>query len=42
MSDQGRTELLLVLGVMLVLLVFGLAAVAIFVRTWRSERGKKK
>ena len=42
MSGQGRTELLLVLGVMLVLLAFGVAAVAVFVRTWRKERRAKE
>ena len=37
-SEAGSTELTLVLVVMLLLLVFGLAAVGIFYRVWRKER----
>lgn len=36
--DSGGRELLIVLIVMAVLLVFGIAAVVIFVRVWRKER----
>lgn len=39
-AGDGRTELMLVLAVMLVLLIFGIAAVVIFVRTYRKERRK--
>lgn len=37
-AGAGRTELILVLAVMLVLLIFGIVAVVIFVRTYRKER----
>lgn len=36
--DEGARELLFVLLVMGVLLLFGIVAVAIFIRTWRKER----
>ena len=38
MSDNASTELILVLAVMLLLFIFGLAAVAIFWRVWRKEQ----
>jgi hypothetical protein len=38
MADNATTELALILAVMLVLLVFGLAAVVIFWRVWRKEQ----
>ena len=38
MSDNATTELILVLAVMLLLFIFGLAAVVIFWRVWRKER----
>ena len=38
MSDNATTELVLVLAVMLLLFIFGLAAVAIFWRVWRKEQ----
>ena len=38
MGDNSTTELVLVLAVMLVLFIFGLAAVVIFWRVWRKER----
>ena len=40
-TDAGRTELIFVLVLMGLILVFGLAAVGVFVRVWRRERGKK-
>ena len=42
MNDVGTSELKLVLATMLVLLLFAFAAVAIFIRVWRKERGHKK
>jgi hypothetical protein len=36
--DRGNTELIFVLGAMGVLLVIAIAAVVIFIRTWRKER----
>ena len=36
--NDGRTELYLVLAVMLVLFILGMVAVVIFWRTWRKER----
>lgn len=36
--DSGNKELLIILLVMAVLLVFGIAAVVIFLRVWRKER----
>lgn len=41
MNDVGTRELVFVLAVMLVLLLFALAAVAIFIRVWRRERTRK-
>jgi heme/copper-type cytochrome/quinol oxidase subunit 2 len=38
MSDAASRELIFVLAAMAVLLVFGIVAVVIFVRTWRKER----
>jgi len=38
MGDNSTTELVLVLAVMLVLFIFGLAAVVIFWRVWRKEQ----
>lgn len=40
--ESGRTELYIVLTVMLVLLIFGIGATVIFLRTWRKERGRRK
>lgn len=37
-AGDGTTELVLVLAVMFVLLLFGIVAVVIFVRTYRKER----
>ena len=37
MGDNSTTELVLVLAVMLMLFIFGLAAVVIFWRVWRKE-----
>jgi len=36
--NAGTTELYLILAVMVVLLVFGIAAAGIFWRIWRKER----
>ena len=36
--DKGKTELIFVLVMMAVLLVVAIAAVVIFIRTWRKER----
>jgi hypothetical protein len=38
MNDAASRELLVVLAAMAALLVFGLVAVLIFVRTWRKEK----
>ncbi|HEX7174002.1 MAG TPA: hypothetical protein VF240_01785 [Pyrinomonadaceae bacterium] len=38
MSDNATTELIIVLAVMLLLFIFGLAAVVIFWRVWRREQ----
>jgi hypothetical protein len=40
MTDGATRELVFVLAVMAALLLFGVAAVVIFVRTWRKERKK--
>jgi hypothetical protein len=40
MSDGASRELIFVLALMVVLLLFGITAVVIFVRTWRKERKK--
>jgi preprotein translocase subunit YajC len=37
-SNEGFTELVLVLGVMLLLFILGLVAVGIFFFVWRRER----
>jgi len=42
MSDNASTELILVLAVMLLLFIFGLAAVVIFWRVWRKEHKGKR
>jgi uncharacterized membrane protein len=36
--DKGNTELVIVLVAMGVLLIIAIAAVVIFIRTWRKER----
>jgi len=41
MTDAGTKELIAVLVVMAGLFLFGVAAVVVFVRVWRRERGKK-
>ena len=42
MNDAGASrELLVVLAAMAALLLFGLAAVIIFIRTWRKEKRKQ-
>ena len=40
MSDAAMRELIFVLVLIAVLFLFGLVAVAIFIRTWRKERRK--
>ena len=41
MNDAGASrELLIVLATMVFLFLFGLAAVLIFIRTWRKEKKK--
>jgi len=40
MEDAGTRELIIVLAVMGVLLIFGIVAVVIFIRTWRREHRK--
>ena len=40
MSDAATRELIFVLVLMAVLFLFGLVAVAIFIRVWRKERKK--
>ena len=42
MNDAGTRELVAVLGVTAVLLIFGLAAVALFVRQWRKEKKERR
>ena len=42
MNEGASRELIFVLALMAVLLLFGVTAVVIFVRTWRKERGKDK
>ncbi|HEY0078486.1 MAG TPA: hypothetical protein VGB73_07550 [Pyrinomonadaceae bacterium] len=37
-SNEGFTELVLVLGVMLLLFILGLVAVGVFFLVWRRER----
>lgn len=39
--DAGRTELIIVLIAMGVLLIIAITAVVIFVRVWRKERRPK-
>jgi uncharacterized membrane protein len=36
--ETGKTELIIVLVAMGVLLIFAIAAVVIFIRVWRKER----
>ncbi len=40
MSDGASRELIFVLALMAVLLLFGITAVVIFIRTWRKEKKK--
>lgn len=41
MRDPGTIELAFVLSMMVLILIFGIGAVVIFVRTWRKERRPK-
>jgi type II secretory pathway pseudopilin PulG len=40
MNDGATRELVFVLAVMAALLLFGVIAVVVFVRTWRKEKKK--
>lgn len=42
MDDAGRRELIFILAAMAGLLVICVAAVVIFFRVWRKERGGRK
>ncbi len=42
MGEGATRELIFVLAMMAVLLLFGVAAVVIFVRTWRKEKGQNR
>lgn len=40
-DNSAGVELFFVLAAMLVLLIFAVAAVVVFFRVWKRERGKK-